>query len=145
MRLRLPQRLEWNVPMTAMIDVVFLLLVFFVWTASFRPEELLLPSSVAAVAGLGPAASELAVPLELEPVIVRIRAAAGGWQWTINGRTVTEADQLQSVLDEVAGITVEVPLIVDPDDDVPLAEAVRVYDAARGAGLDRVHFAVTME
>ena len=145
MRFRMPPRPLWDIPMTAMIDVVFLLLVFFVWTSSFRPEELLLPGSVATAAGLGPAATELAVPVELDPVIVRIRTAGDGWRWIVNGRTVRAADQLQSLLDEVTSITADVPLIVDPDDDIPLAEAVRVYDAARDAGLQRVHFAVTPE
>ena len=35
-----------EIKMTPMIDVVFLLLVFFVWTASFHAVEYLLPSSL---------------------------------------------------------------------------------------------------
>ena len=39
-------RRELEIKMTPMIDVVFLLLVFFVWTASFQAIEYLLPSSL---------------------------------------------------------------------------------------------------
>ncbi|MBC8874781.1 MAG: biopolymer transporter ExbD, partial [Planctomycetes bacterium] len=45
------RRSDLDVKMTPMIDVVFLLLVFFVWTASFHIVEHILPSSVSAVRG----------------------------------------------------------------------------------------------
>ena len=40
-----------DVKMTPMIDVVFLLLIFFVWTASFHIVEHILPSSVSEIIG----------------------------------------------------------------------------------------------
>jgi biopolymer transport protein ExbD len=43
------QRRDLDVKMTPMIDVVFLLLVFFLWTASFRISEQVLPSNISAV------------------------------------------------------------------------------------------------
>ena len=42
---------DLNTAMTPMIDVVFLLLVFFVWTASFQTIEYVLDSQVAAQQG----------------------------------------------------------------------------------------------
>ena len=42
-----------DVKMPPMLDVVFLLLIFFVWTASFQIVEQVLPSSVSEQAGAG--------------------------------------------------------------------------------------------
>ena len=42
-----------EVAMTPMIDVVFMLLIFFVWTASFQVAELILPSSIVTDEGQG--------------------------------------------------------------------------------------------
>ena len=41
---------DLEISMTPMIDVVFLLLVFFVWTASFQVVENMLPTSLLTVA-----------------------------------------------------------------------------------------------
>jgi biopolymer transport protein ExbD len=141
MKFSSPRRASFRTPMTAMIDVVFLLLVFFVWTASFQVEEQLLPSSLAAAAGVGDA-KPLDVPAELETVIVAISKTESGSQWAVNGRALDSFQQLQDLLATVAGIGTEVPVIIDPQANVPLAQVVRAYDVARAAGFDRVHFAV---
>ena len=52
------RRGDVDVKMTPMIDVVFLLLVFFIWTASFQIVEQVLPSSVSAQRGTDPAGRE---------------------------------------------------------------------------------------
>lgn len=145
MRLRVPKQARLNTPMTAMIDVVFLLLVFFVWTSSFQEEELLLPSSVASAEGIGDTAVELDLPVEVEPMVVRIRWSADRPEWIVNGGAIDQFDQVQALMAEVADVGADVPLIVDPDGDVPLGQAVRVYDAARAASFTRVHFAVSPE
>ena len=129
MRLRGIHRARLNTPMTAMIDVVFLLLVFFVWTSSFQQEELLLPSSLAAAEGVGDTALELdAVRWNWRRSSCRIGWSDGRPKWMVNERPVGAFAEVQAILTEVANIGVDVPLIVEPLGDVPLAAAVRVYD-----------------
>ena len=77
-----------GVVMTPMIDVVFLLLVFFVWTASFQVVEYSLPSSLFAASGTG---SEVEVDPELEDldrVVIRIAWQDARPVWMINERSV---------------------------------------------------------
>ena len=49
----LKQRSDVNIHMTPLIDVVFLLMVFFVWTAGFQVAEYMLPSQLAPMTGTG--------------------------------------------------------------------------------------------
>ena len=59
-------RRELEIKMTPMIDVVFLLLVFFVWTASFQAVEYLLPSSLSQKQGSGQTVNLDQPPPEIE-------------------------------------------------------------------------------
>ncbi len=65
--------------MTPMIDVVFLLLVFFVWTASFQIVEYILPSDMSVQIGSEQAENMEPPPeKDFEDVVVRI-----GWDGTL--------------------------------------------------------------
>ena len=76
-----------DVKMTPMIDVVFLLLVFFVWTASFQVVEHLLPSSVSTPSTAGTAQVNDPPPEEFDfdQVVVRVLWRGDHPAWTING------------------------------------------------------------
>ena len=60
--------------MTPMIDVVFLLLVFFVWTASFHAVEYLPPSSLSQKQGTGQTVNVDEPPpeIEFEDIVVHV-------------------------------------------------------------------------
>ncbi len=58
--------------MTPMIDVVFLLLIFFVWTASISAVEYLLPSNLSPAPGSAAVTEEPPPPPDFEPVVVKI-------------------------------------------------------------------------
>ena len=51
MRFKKPKVTLAEMDMTPMIDVVFLLIIFFVWTAGFQMVEHVLPSNLTATAG----------------------------------------------------------------------------------------------
>ena len=53
----------YDIPMTPMIDVVFLLLVFFVWTASFQLVENRLPGAIAPPTAGGTVRTYSSLPL----------------------------------------------------------------------------------
>lgn len=131
-----------GVTMTPMIDVVFLLLIFFLWTASFQIAEQLLPSAVAieqpATRAVSPEPRE---EVDIEPVVVRILFVGGQPQWMVNDRPAGSLGEVRDILREVGQVKKDVPVIVDPDPAVPLVHVVDVYDAARGLGLAKVQFA----
>src|SRR5215210_7559663 len=83
--------------MTPMIDCVFLLMVYFIWSSSFVPPELTLPSHLAAqLANAGAASAAEPPPPEedFEKVVVRLIGGQGQVAWEINGVAVDSLAQL---------------------------------------------------
>ena len=72
--------------MTPMIDVVFLLLVFFVWTASFQIVEQMLPAELSSQMGTDPT-TLLEPPPEkdLEDIVIAV-SFDGNAAWSLNGQ-----------------------------------------------------------
>ena len=129
--------------MTPMIDVVFLLLVFFVWTASFQAVEFLLPSNLATATGSEAFPPEDQPPPEIDQVVVQLDQTAGRTTWIINDSPAASLAAVQATLDQVASIRNDVPLIIDPTPAVPLGDVIDVYDVARLAGFDEIQFTAT--
>lgn len=132
-----------EVKMTPMIDVVFLLLVFFVWTSSFEIPEQDLPSSIAEVPDGTAEAIQDRPPVEpFDEVILRVFQQGGIVGVELNGQRLTNFEELTPRIRAILSLGVQPPIIVDPESDVTMDDVVRVYDAARLAGGDRVLFAV---
>ncbi|MCA8997278.1 MAG: biopolymer transporter ExbD [Planctomycetaceae bacterium] len=125
-----------------MIDVVFLLLIFFVVTASSQTREMLLPTELAAGA-----VDANVVPPEPEPLSVevwlslKVDAALGGTVVDMNGTPYTDLDQLKAQLRLLAELGPENPVILDIAGNVPLGDVVDVYDTCQSAGFQSVSFA----
>ncbi len=136
--------------MTPMIDVVFMLLIFFVWTASFRVAELILPSSLVSQSQ-GQDVQAVDPELEdLERVVVRLQALNAvepnpNLAWYVNDVPVQSLNAVRERLRLVAGINDALPVLVDPDQLVPLGDVINVYDAAKLAGFQNVQFATPLE
>ena len=131
-----------QVAMTPMIDVVFLLLIFFLWTASFQIVEYSLPSSITPPNKIG---SEATKPLEIEDfdeVVVRITGQPGNLTYTINQASTKDLSEVRSRLATLASIKNDVPLIIDPDEPVPVGRVIDVYDIARVLNFQQIQFAV---
>lgn len=131
-----------DVAMTPMIDVVFLLLVFFIWTASFQIVEWLLPSRLSVASGPGSAPDTQLAEEDFERVVVRIRQVDGTLRWSVNDYAADRLDAVRSRLAQVAAIRKDVPLLIDPDPPIPLGDVTDVYDLARQLGFDRIQFTV---
>jgi biopolymer transport protein ExbD len=133
-----------EVPMTPMIDVVFMLMIFFVWTSTFQIPEFILPSSLLNdLQGTGQPPEPDPEVLDLEQVVVRLLASEGQpVRWLINDAPVASLDVVRQRLLVLAAIRTDLPVIVDADDIVPLGSVIDVYDAARVAGFEQVQFAV---
>jgi biopolymer transport protein ExbD len=135
-------RQHQELAMTPMIDVVFLLLIFFVCTASFQIAEQILPSSILAS---GSTQAPLPEPVDppLEQIVVRTRMIAGQPAWTINEVEQTALAGVGRVLRAVHEIDPNTPVILHNQPDVPLGSVIDVYDLARVVGFDKVQFAVS--
>ena len=135
-------RRDTETAMTPMIDVVFLLLIFFVCTASFQMAEAILPSSLLTT-GTEPADRQSDIEPPLEQIIVRARIEEGRPRWTVNERPCPTRSDVRTVLAAVYEIDAGIPVVLDVAGDVPLGSAIDVYDLCRIVGFDRIQFAVT--
>ncbi len=143
---RRPRNDAIELMMTPMIDVVFLLLVFFIWTSSFEVPEFDLPSAIAEPAQ-APSESAAEPPL-IEPfdeIVIRLFRPNAQLVIELNGQPIDSLRALQERLREIIAIGVQPPVIIDPAPEITMNVAVRAYDAARAAGADRVLFAAQPE
>ncbi len=133
-----------EIMMTPMIDVIFLLLIFFLTTSSFQLVEQLLPSGVSKMNMA--AGDALEQPLEptqdmLEQVIIELRIAEAGVNAKLNGVALASLDELPARLQAMSQIRPDVPVIIDPDAKVKAMDVIAAYDWSRQAGLTRVYLA----
>jgi len=126
--------------MTPMIDIVFLLLVFFVCVATDQVVEMSLPTELAA----GGIAAPQSVPQQTWVTEVRVRIFREAGQpaslIAMNGRTFSSYAEFAPVLKALAGVSKESPILLNVEDDVPLGDLIQVYDACRVAEFDRINF-----
>jgi biopolymer transport protein ExbD len=129
--------------MTPMIDVVFLLLIFFVWTSSFNVVEYALQSNVSdATAGAGTAPPERPPDeVDFHEVVVRIVWVDGQPGWRINDRPIPQLDDVRRHLTAIFSANQEAPVIIHPDGDTPLNHVIAVYDMTRLIGFEKINLA----
>ena len=139
-------RARFDIQMTPMIDVVFQLLIFFVCTVNFQPPEKSLPATPKPSASGGGASTNQPVPPELEDlkqVEVTLGRSVGRTSWTVNGDScgnLTDVERRLAALARVREYKSIVPVVLDAADDVPLADAIDVYDLALQLGYEKVQF-----
>ena len=139
------RRSELEIKMTPMIDVVFLLLVFFVWTASFRIVEQVLPSELSQVAGTNPTDPEEPPPPDedFDKIVVRVIWQNAKPTWRINDAAVPSLQEARDRLKAVAEIKRDAPVILHPDPEVPLGHVIDLYDLTRLVGFQKIQFAAS--
>ena len=132
-----------DVKMTPMIDVVFLLLIFFVWTASFHVVEHILPSSVSEMTGGETVRPNDPPPPEADfhDVIVRVLWDNGRVSWRVGDELLSDLAGVESKLARIFQANAEAPVIIDPDNATPLGDVIDVYDLSRRVGFDEIQFA----
>lgn len=110
-------------PMTSMIDVVFLLLIFFMVTASFSADEDRLTSAIG-TEGAASAGS-------LSPQVVRVRVEGGGVVYEIGSHSLRTVASLRNILQ---ALPKEQGVVFRVSDGVPIADAASAMQAAFDAG-----------
>lgn len=134
-----------SLTMTTLIDVVFLLLVFFVWTSEFKKdEERTLRTRLSITAGSSRDPLDMPIPDDFDDVVIKLKWDQQRISWLINDDPlpIPSFTELSSRLRAIAAIKNDVPVIVDPAGEVPFEEVVRVYDVADLVGFQKVGLAV---
>ncbi|MDX1625960.1 MAG: biopolymer transporter ExbD [Wenzhouxiangellaceae bacterium] len=136
MKLQTEQDEEPDINLTSLIDVVFLLLIFFMVSATFERQALLrveLPES-----------SQREEPLEVERVELVITESGEyfvGEQLLVDDRRAT----LEQVLAERFEARPDAVLVIRADGAAPHRLVVRAMDAAARQGIDRLSVATVQE
>lgn len=128
-----------------MIDVVFLLLVFFVCASVGHTPDKLLPAS------LGQGISEnSAVAVEKPDVVfehqqVRIRvirsAESNALQILLNENPIADHQQLEDRLQALVRIDAKSPVVIDVADDVEVQQFITVYDLCQRLRFESINLA----
>ncbi|MFW6258497.1 MAG: ExbD/TolR family protein [Halochromatium sp.] len=135
MNLRPQRRESPEINLTPLIDVVFLLLIFFMVTTSFRDEGRLRLQL--------PEADAEALPAE-ESALIEVMIDRAG-RFYVNRRALADADveTLQQALRDALGDARERPLAIKADARTPHQAVMHVLDAAGQLGLTQVAFAAS--
>ena len=130
---RIERERKIELSMTAMIDVVFLLLIFFMVTTSFvKPERNLDPSIKLREQ------SSSSAPRDLEPAIIDVLRSGERFVYKLGGRELTSKDELTSLLrqfpSKLDGAFVRV------SDDAPFQMAAAAVQACKDADFTLVSY-----
>ena len=125
--------------MTPMIDVIFLLLIFFVCTASVKPPEEILPVD-STLPGSVAADMMLPNPVDLDVVFIQILFDQEP-RWQIEGNHCSALPEVQHILRSIQGVKADIPVIIESADNVPIENVIDIYDICRRVGLSRIQFA----
>ena len=115
-----------EIDLTPMLDVVFIMLIFFIVTASFVKETGFNPNV--------PERNDYAAPADAEPNIV-VRIAADDQIWVVEKEGERRVDQ-RAVRSNIERLRAELPLatvIIQASDQASTGTYVAVADAARAA------------
>src|SRR5690606_16978557 len=117
-----------EIDLTPMLDVVFILLIFFIVTAVFVKE--------AGYEVLKPQAS-MAEPAQLEPILIAISPAGEIW---MDG-DIIQTRALRARIEQRLAETPNAGVVVQADQQAPNEMVLAIMSAAREAGLTNVQLA----
>jgi biopolymer transport protein ExbD len=132
-RQHVDRAIDMQVSMTSMIDVVFLLLIFFLVTTTFvKPERHLTSNIVVEHLDAGIRLSDL------EPAVVEVFRRGETVIFQIGGRQSSKLDELQPILVDYENKSDGGFVRVGPD--VPFERAVEVIGALKSSGFSVVSY-----
>ena len=131
MKLRSTKREELSVNLTPLIDVVFLLLIFFMVSTSFNRESEI-------IVDLPEASNDQA---QVAAEAIEITIDSDGLYYVNNQQLInTQIATLKAAISQVADNKTDVPLIIMADGHAPHQAVVTAMDAARQLGI--VHLSI---
>lgn len=132
MNMRPKRREDLELNLIPLIDVIFMLLIFFMLTTTF--------DNISTIVINLPEATKNAREVKLEPIELSIDAAGRYYvrdQLLIN----TQLDTLRRALAEVAGPNKNLPLLISADGKAPHQSVVTALDAARQENIVNISIA----
>lgn len=120
-----------RLPLVSLIDVVFLLLVFFMVTATLAPVESQLTSALHTERRQGGASADL------QPQIIHVVMLDGAPAFQLGQRLVRSRDELTALL---RALPREQGVFVRVAPDAPVAAAAAALQACADARLDRISY-----
>lgn len=117
-------------PMTSMIDVVFLLLIFFMLTSTMTPSESQLAAALQSEHKGGRAA-------DFQPQVISVENFQGEPIFRLGERMITTQDSLTSLL---RGLPKEGGVFVKVARDVPVSAVAAAIQACKDAGFIKVSY-----
>ncbi|MEM9881436.1 MAG: biopolymer transporter ExbD [Planctomycetota bacterium] len=118
-------------PLAGMVDILFLLLIFFMTASVFRDAELsmdvALPTSETAEAAVGPA-NQIIITVDAENRVFL-------------GERAVPIDDLRGILEDLVAVAPNDAAVIRADGDADWGVGVRVMDLAQQAGLTQVQAA----
>ena len=121
---------EYGLPMTSLIDCIFLLLIFFMLTSSMTVPESQLASALQADRAAGRKA-------DLQPQVVRVEVRGGESVFIIGQRVFTDKASLTRVL---AALPKEGGVFVRVTDAAPVEATAAALQACKDAGFVKVSY-----
>lgn len=123
------------IEMTPMIDMVFLLLIFFLVATTFHQEEREMQIALPVAQAAGP------ISISLREIIVNVDRDG---RIIVGGQTIS-ADSLRSMISDAVDANPEQKVTVRGDRDAVYANIVRVLDVCKGAGIQEPYLDTVLE
>jgi len=125
--------------MTPMVDVVMVILVFFMAGMAFVAPELFISTGIASTRERGEGAAVERDPFELPPVTFTITLRRDGAVTVVDGAGMdgVGVDAVEAAVRELLGRG-ELGVLIAPASDVPIEDVVFVQGACARAGVERV-------
>lgn len=128
------QKETLDINITPLIDVVFLLLIFFMVSTTFEREseiEIMLPEATASAK-------------TADDFVMQVTIDEEGTYYVNHQRVInTKLDTLMKAMQEVAGDRKDPPIILSADAKTPHQAVITAMDAARRLGFVHINFATT--
>jgi len=136
--MRKRERKQIALPLTPMIDVTFLLLLYFLLTSTFRDPEQQLMGSLPSPGG----AQSILLPIHIAIEPAGPHNEAAQFQIDEDEPTGTPAEVYTSLASRAKRVAdPEVPVVIHVNEDVRWAHVIEVFNAASSAGFSAVTFA----
>lgn len=137
--------------MTPMVDVVMVILIFFMASASLLGPELMQRTGLAPDATTGNAERDQTPTFSIEPpsfvvrlymdegvVLVEGMGISGRYIGDLDNAATRLAQQLGGAVGSTNETALDTPIVIEPTGDVPYEAIMRAQDACLRAGFDRV-------
>ena len=128
-----------------MIDVVFLLLIFFVCAAAGQIKEAVLPTELSAPGETASETSAKQDPWVVDVWLTITTDPTGMTKVDMNGLEYSPVEMIAKPLRALADVSADSPVILKIGRNVPMQDWVVVYDLCEASGFESVNFAVRAE